>query len=131
MQLARAEQRSVPADVVGRAAKGLKVEVYGLPALLPFGQIDGVSRRTTPDIVEARIRQRLQERLAVNVLRLDEDEGRIVVSERPSQGRQPPLFRSSGLGRLSSPGQGLLLTHPNSSSDPGSPSGVGIERNDQ
>ncbi|MBV9545004.1 MAG: hypothetical protein JOY61_11570, partial [Chloroflexi bacterium] len=38
LQAAQDQHRSVVADVVGRAPRGLRVRVYGLNALLPFGQ---------------------------------------------------------------------------------------------
>ena len=92
LRLAKKERRSVSAAVVGRAPRGLRLEVYGLPALLPIGQIAGVCRETPMQVVETRIQERLQKSMLVKVLRLNEDEGRIIVSEQPPRGRQPRLF---------------------------------------
>jgi ribosomal protein S1 len=91
LELAEGELRPVPADVIGRAPKGLRVQVYGLNALLPFGQIRGVKRNTPPQVVEAKVQHRLRQALEVNVLRLDPDQGTIIVSERVLAGMQPRL----------------------------------------
>ena len=48
---ALSESRSVRAEVVGSAPKGLFVQVYGLNGLLPFGQISGVKRNTPPRLL--------------------------------------------------------------------------------
>ena len=77
--------------MAGRSPKGLRVQVYGLNALLPIGQIAGVKRSTRPELVEDRIRERLGQELQVLVLRLDPDGGRIFVSEHGPTGRQLPL----------------------------------------
>ncbi len=45
LERALVEMRSLPAEVVGTAPKGLRLQVYGLNALLPFGQISGVKRQ--------------------------------------------------------------------------------------
>lgn len=58
------------------------------PALLPIGQIRGIARNTPPERVEALLEQRLGREIAVRVVRLDEDSGRIIVSERVSAARQ-------------------------------------------
>jgi hypothetical protein len=47
-----------------------------------------VKRTTRPELVEARIRERLGQELQVLVPRLDPDGGRIFVSERAPAGRQ-------------------------------------------
>jgi hypothetical protein len=82
------ESRSVRGEVVGSAPKGLRVQVYGLNGLLPFGQISGVKRNTPPQVVAAKVQHRLRQELEVNVLRLDPDQGTIIVSERVPAGRQ-------------------------------------------
>jgi transcription antitermination factor NusA-like protein len=88
LELALAEERSVRAQVIGRAPKGLRVQVHGLNALLPFGQLRNVKRATPPDVVEAKIQHRLGQELEVNVLRLDPERGTIIVTERVPAGRQ-------------------------------------------
>ena len=88
LERAQAEHQPITALVAGRSPKGLRVQVYGLNALLPIGQIAGVKRSTRPERVEARIRERLGQELQVLVLRLDPDGGRIFVSERAPAGRQ-------------------------------------------
>jgi ribosomal protein S1 len=86
-----AERRAVAGQVVGKAPKGLRVQVYGLNALLPIGQIGGVKRTTPRPVVEAKMQQRLWQEVEVDVLRLDADQGTISVSERVPAGRQPRL----------------------------------------
>jgi ribosomal protein S1 len=88
LELAFAEGQPVRAQVVGRAPKGLRVQVHGLNALLPLGQLRNVKRATPPEVVEAKIQHRLGHDLEVNVLRLDPERGTIVVSERVPAGRQ-------------------------------------------
>jgi hypothetical protein len=56
--------------------------------LLKFGQISGAKRNTPPAVVEAKVQHRLRQELEVNVLRLDPDQGTIIVSERVPNGRQ-------------------------------------------
>jgi transcription antitermination factor NusA-like protein len=82
------ERRSVPADVVALLPKGLSVTVYGLHALLPTGQVQGVRRNTAPQTVEKILHQRLGHEIQVLVLRLDADAGHVFVSERMSAARQ-------------------------------------------
>jgi transcription antitermination factor NusA-like protein len=55
LEAAQSESRSVPAEVLGSAPKGLRVQVYGLNGLLPFGQISGVKRNTPPQVVAAKV----------------------------------------------------------------------------
>jgi ribosomal protein S1 len=88
LEAARQDLRAAPADVVGKAPKGLRVRVYGLNALLPFGQLRGVKRNTPPHVVEAKVQHRPQQQLEVTVLRLDADRGTIIVSKRTPPGRQ-------------------------------------------
>jgi transcription antitermination factor NusA-like protein len=88
LEAAHAEARPVRAQVVGRAPKGLRVQVYGLNALLPFGQLRNVKRGTPRDVVEAKIQHRLGQELLVRVLRLDGDRGTIIVSEDIPLARQ-------------------------------------------
>ncbi len=88
LEMALADERPVRAQVVGRALKGLRVQVHGLNALLPFGQLRNVKRATPPEVVEARIQHRLGQELEVNVLRLDGERGTIIVTERSPAGRQ-------------------------------------------
>jgi transcription antitermination factor NusA-like protein len=88
LEAAQGDSRSVHAEVLGSARKGLRVQVYGLNALLPFGQISGVKRNTPPQVVAAKVQHRLRQELEVVVLRLDPDQGTIVVSERMPAGRQ-------------------------------------------
>jgi ribosomal protein S1 len=64
------------------------VQVYGLNGLLPFGQISGIKRNTPPQVVAAKVQHRLRQELEVTVLRLDPDQGTIIVSERVPAGRQ-------------------------------------------
>jgi hypothetical protein len=85
---ARRERRAVAGQVVGKTPKGLRVQVYGLNALLPIGQLGGVKRATPRPVVEAKMQQRLSQELEVTVLRLDADQGTIIVSERVPAGRQ-------------------------------------------
>jgi transcription antitermination factor NusA-like protein len=70
LESALSETRSVRAEVLGSAPKGLRVQVYGLNGLLPFGQISGVKRNTPPQVVTAKVQHRLRQELEVNVLRL-------------------------------------------------------------
>jgi hypothetical protein len=79
---------NVPAHVIGKAPKGLGVHVYGLNAVLPFGHIRGVKRNTPQAVLEAKAQHRLLQELEVNVLRLDPDQGTIIVSEQVLHGRQ-------------------------------------------
>jgi transcription antitermination factor NusA-like protein len=88
LEQARCERRAVAGQVVGKTPKGLRVQVYGLNALLPIGQLGGVRRATPRPLVEARMRERLGQELAVTVLRLDADQGTIIASERVPAGRQ-------------------------------------------
>ncbi|MBV9173595.1 MAG: hypothetical protein JOZ81_26320, partial [Chloroflexi bacterium] len=85
------ERRSVAAIVQARVAKGLAVEVYGLNALLPVGQVRGVHHTTPADRVDTLLRTRLGQELRVRVLRMDADAGHIYVSEQVPAGRQLPL----------------------------------------
>jgi transcription antitermination factor NusA-like protein len=85
---ALSESRSLRAEVLGSAPKGLRVQVYGLNGLMPFGQISGVKRNTPPQVVAAKVQHRLRQELEVNVLRLNPDQGTIIVSERVPAGRQ-------------------------------------------
>jgi transcription antitermination factor NusA-like protein len=88
LEAALSATRTVRAEVVGLAPKGLRVQVYGLNGLLPFGQISGAKRNTPPQVVAAKVQHRLRQELEVNVLRLDPDQGTIIVSERVPAGRQ-------------------------------------------
>jgi hypothetical protein len=88
LQVAQQEHMSVPANVHARVPKGLAVEVYGLNALLPIGQVRGVRRSTPPEQVNELLRARVGQEIRVTLLRLDPDSGHIFVSERPSGGRQ-------------------------------------------
>jgi hypothetical protein len=88
LEAAQSDSRSVRAEVLGSAPKGLRVQVYGLNGLLPFGQISGVKRNTPPQVVAAKVQHRLRQELEVVVLRLDPDQGTIIVSERVPAGRQ-------------------------------------------
>jgi transcription antitermination factor NusA-like protein len=88
LEAAQSDSRSVRAEVLGSAPKGLRVQVYGLNGLLPFGQISGVKRNTPPQVVAAKVQHRLRQELEVTVLRLDPDQGTIIVSERMPAGRQ-------------------------------------------
>jgi hypothetical protein len=88
LETALADLRPVRAEVIGKAPKGLRVRVYGLNGLLRFGQMRGVKRNTPPAVVEAKIRHRLRQELEVNALRLDPDQGTIIVSEHVPRGRQ-------------------------------------------
>jgi transcription antitermination factor NusA-like protein len=88
LEAAQGESSSVPAEVLGSAPKGLRVQVYGLNGLLPFGQISGVKRNMPPEVVAAKVQHRLRQELEVTVLRLDPDQGTIIVSERMPAGRQ-------------------------------------------
>ncbi len=88
LDTALAEEQPVRAQVVGRAPKGLRVQVHGLNALLPFGQLRNVKRATPPTVLEAKIQHRLGQELEVNVLRLDRERGTIIVTERVPAGRQ-------------------------------------------
>ncbi len=88
LERAQAEMQSLPAEVLGTARKGLRVQVYGLNALLPFGQISGVKRNTPPQVVAAKVQHRLWQQLEVTILRLDPDQGTVIVSERVPAGRQ-------------------------------------------
>jgi transcription antitermination factor NusA-like protein len=88
LETALADLRPVRAEVIGKAPRGVRVRVYGLNGLLPFGQLRGVKRNTPPAVVEAKIRHRLRQELEVNVLRVDPDQGRIFVSEHVPRGRQ-------------------------------------------
>jgi hypothetical protein len=92
LEVAHEQSISVPASVQSRVSKGLAVEVYGLNALLPVGQVVGVHRTTRADRVDQVLRQLLGQDVQVNVLRLDPDEGRIFVSERLPAARQLPLL---------------------------------------
>lgn len=96
LDIARKQQRHVLAEVIGRLPKGLSVEVYGLHALLPTGQVQGVRRSTPSAAVNDILHQRLRQQILVQVLRLDADAGSIFVSERVPSGRQLelPLFSS-------------------------------------
>jgi transcription antitermination factor NusA-like protein len=92
LEVAHAQNRSVPAGVQARLPKGLAVAVYGLNGLLPTGQVRGV-RRSTPSIrVDALLRERLGRSIQVRLLRMDSDSGQIFVSERVAGGRQLALF---------------------------------------
>jgi transcription antitermination factor NusA-like protein len=88
LERAQAELRSLRAEVLGTAPKGLRLQVYGLNALLPFGQISGVRRNTPPHVVASKVHHRLREQIEVTILRLDPDQGTVIVSERVPDGRQ-------------------------------------------
>jgi hypothetical protein len=88
LERAQAELQSLPAEVLGTAPRGLRVQVYGLNALLPFGQLSGVKRNTPPQVVAAKVQHRLRQQLEVTILRLDADQGTVIVSERMPAGRQ-------------------------------------------
>jgi hypothetical protein len=88
LESALSDARPVRAEVVGKAPRGLRVRVYGLNGLLPFGQMRDVKRNTPPAVVETKIQHRLQQELEVKVLRLDPDQGTIIVSEQVPRGRQ-------------------------------------------
>jgi transcription antitermination factor NusA-like protein len=88
LEAANNEQRPVPAEVAGKAPKGMRVRVYGLNGLLPFGRIRGIKRTTPPNVVETKVQRLLGEQLEVDVLQLDADPGTIIVSEHVSQARQ-------------------------------------------
>jgi ribosomal protein S1 len=88
LERAQAELQSLPAEVLGTAPRGLRVQVYGLNALLHFGQISGVKRNTPPQVVAAKVQHRLRQQLEVTILRLDADQGAVIVSERVPAGRQ-------------------------------------------
>jgi transcription antitermination factor NusA-like protein len=88
LEAAQSDSRSVRAEVLGLAPKGLRVQVCGLNGLLPFGQISGVKRNTPPEVVAAKVQRRLRQELEVTVLRLDPDQGTVIVSERMPAGRQ-------------------------------------------
>ena len=94
LELARRDASAVPAELTGRTPKGLLVRVYDLNGLLPFGQIRGVKRDTSAQLLEAEIGRVRGEDLKVKVLRLDADHGTIFVSERVPHGEQLrlPLF---------------------------------------
>jgi hypothetical protein len=49
--------REQAAEVLGSAPKGVRVQVYGLNGLLPFGQISGVKRNTPPEVVAAKVQR--------------------------------------------------------------------------
>ena len=71
LELAMAEQRSLPATVLGPSSRGWRLEVEGLHAVLAASQ-----GRQQPKEIEVR------------VVRMDADEGRIVVTDRlRSQGQ--------------------------------------------
>ena len=88
LEAALSDQRPVRAEVVGKAPKGVRVRVYGLNGLLPFGRMRGVKRTTPPHVVEAKVQGLLGEQLEVNVLQLDADRATVIVSEHVSQARQ-------------------------------------------
>lgn len=92
LEVARDQSISVPATVQTRVSKGLAVEVYGLNALLPVGQVVGVDRGTRADTVDQVLGQLLGRHIQVNVLRLDPDEGHVFVSERVPAARQLQLM---------------------------------------
>jgi hypothetical protein len=97
LETARKQHLHVPADVIALLPKGLSVEVYGLHALVPTGQVQGVRRSTPSPVVNAILHQRLETQILVQVLRMDEDAGSIFVSERVPSGRQLELpWSSSG-----------------------------------
>jgi transcription antitermination factor NusA-like protein len=95
LETARQQHRHVPADVVALLPKGLSVEVYGLHALVPTGQVQGVRRSTPFPTVNEILHRRLGQQILVQVLRMDEDAGSICVSERVPSGRQLELPWSS------------------------------------
>jgi len=92
LERARDENRSVPAVVQSRVPKGLALVVHGLNAMLPIGQLAGVLRKTSAEHVDALLRERLGRDIQVNVLRLDPDEGHIIVAERAPGARQLRLL---------------------------------------
>jgi ribosomal protein S1 len=79
LEAALSEQRPVRAGVVGKAPKGVRIRVYGLNGLLPFGGIRGVKRTTPPNVVEAKVQGMLGEQLEVDVLQLAADRGTLIV----------------------------------------------------
>jgi hypothetical protein len=74
-----------------RVSKGLAVVVYGLNGLLPTGQVAGVHRSTPSELVDALMRERLEQQFYVYVRRIDADTGHFFVSERSPAGRQLSL----------------------------------------
>jgi hypothetical protein len=58
---------------------------------LPIGWVRGIPRTQPPEQADALLEQRLGREIAMWVLRLDEDSGRIIVSGRVSAARQLPL----------------------------------------
>ena len=91
LEVALRERRSVAAVVQARVVKGLAVEVHGLNALLPVGQVRDVRHTTPADRVDMLLRSRLGQELRVRVLRMDAAAGHIYVSEQVPAGRQLPL----------------------------------------
>jgi transcription antitermination factor NusA-like protein len=92
LEVARQEHQSVPALVEARVPKGLAVLVYGLPGLLPTGQVLSVRRETERAAVDTLLRGRLGQEILVHVLRLESDTGHFFVSERLPAGYQLPLL---------------------------------------
>jgi ribosomal protein S1 len=78
--------------VQARVRTGLAVLVYGLNALLPIGQVQGICRTTPADEVDLLIRARLGQEMQVRVLRMEADAGHIIVSERLANARQLAPF---------------------------------------
>ncbi len=78
LQVAQAEQRSVPATVQARLPKGLSVTVYGLHRLLPTGRVNGIHRSTPKEEVDSILRSRIGQEVRVEMLRLDGDYGHIL-----------------------------------------------------
>jgi hypothetical protein len=94
LQVARRDGRAIAAELTGRMPSGLLVRVYDLNALLPFGQIRGIQRDSSVQVLETEIGRLRAQQLKVKVLRLDADHGTIYVSERVPGGEQLrlPLF---------------------------------------
>jgi transcription antitermination factor NusA-like protein len=85
---ARREEKPVNGRAVSRVAKGVRISVYGLSALLPIGLTRGIARTTPPDRVTALLDARVGRDLRLRVVRLDEETGRITVSDRVAAARQ-------------------------------------------
>jgi hypothetical protein len=89
-------------------------------ALLPIGRLGGVRRATPWPVVEATMRQRLGQELALGVLRLDADQGTISVSERVPAGRQRRAARRARAGA----GTGPASVDPGRAKPPGLAAGA-------
>jgi hypothetical protein len=74
----------LPAEVVGKGPKGVRVRIYGLNGLLPFGRISGIKHTTPPNVVETKVQRLLGEQFEVDVLPFDADRRTVIVSEHMS-----------------------------------------------